>query len=146
LQRWLTEDVVHIIEDRERTAFEALQSDEERKRFIEQFWERRDPTPGTPENEVKEEHYRRIAWTNGRYGSAFEGSAPGWRTERGRFYIIHGPPDEIESHPSGGTGRFGPGSLDPWELWIYRPANGQAEIRATFIQPGGVGDYHLVEQ
>src|ERR1039457_6551913 len=97
--KWVSEDVAYIIRDDERAAFGRLQSDAEREHFIEQFWLRRDPTPGTVENEFKEEHYRRIAYTNEHYAT----SVPGWKTDRGRIYIVYGPPDEKESHPSGGT-------------------------------------------
>ena len=98
-RKWLNEDVAYIITDEERTAFKRLQTDEEREQFIEQFWLRRDPTPDTVENEFKEEHYRRIAYANEHFASGI----PGWKTDRGRIYITYGPPDEIESHPSGGT-------------------------------------------
>src|SRR5204862_970175 len=98
-EKWLNEDVAYILIDRERASFAALSTDAERERFIEQFWLRRDPTPGTAQNEFKEEYYRRIAYTNERYGTA---DAPGWRSDRGRTYMIWGPPDEIDAHPSGG--------------------------------------------
>ena len=95
--KWLNEDVAYIITDAERNAFKNLQSDPELEHFIEQFWQRRDPTPGTAENEFKEEHYRRIAYANDHFPSAI----PGWKTDRGRIYITYGPPDEKETHPSG---------------------------------------------
>ncbi len=98
-KKWLNEDVVYIITDEERKSFHQLNTDEEREQFIEQFWLRRDPTPDTAENEYKEEHYRRIAYANDHYASGI----PGWKTDRGRIYITFGPPDEIESHPSGGS-------------------------------------------
>src|ERR1043166_6292214 len=98
-RKWMNEDVTYIITDEERAAFKRLQTDEEREQFIEQFWLRRDPTPDSIENEYKEEHYRRIAYANERFASGI----PGWKTDRGRIYITFGPPDEIESHPSGGT-------------------------------------------
>ncbi|MGH9628700.1 MAG: GWxTD domain-containing protein, partial [Bryobacteraceae bacterium] len=104
-QKWLQEDIVYIISPVERAAFVRLTSDPERQRFIEQFWLRRDPSPGTAQNEYKEEHYRRIAYANQR----FRGEQPGWNTHRGRIYIVYGPPDEIEAHPSKGMQR-----------WIYR--------------------------
>src|ERR1700730_3922740 len=93
-KKWLQEEVPYIISDEERAAFLQLQTNEEREQFIEAFWQRRDPTPDTVENEFKEEHYRRIAYTNERFASGI----PGWRTDRGRIYIIWGKPDEIESH------------------------------------------------
>jgi GWxTD domain-containing protein len=113
-EKWLTEDVAYIISDEERAAFRALQSNPERERFIEQFWERRDPTPGTPANEVKEEHYRRIAYANEKFAAGI----PGWKTDRGRIYIVYGPPDEKEVHPSGDVG--GP----PYEEWLYKHNEG----------------------
>ena len=102
--RWVNSDVVYIITDVERARFQQLTTDEERERFIEQFWQRRDPNPGTERNKAKEEHYRRIAYSNQRFG----GKLPGWQTPRGRFYIVFGPPDEIESHPREG-----------YEMWRY---------------------------
>src|SRR6266446_7039709 len=98
-KKWLNEDVTYIITDEEKTAWKRLSTDEEREQFIEQFWLRRDPTPDTLENEFKEEHYRRIAYANEHYASGI----PGWKADRGRIYITYGPPDEIESHPSGGS-------------------------------------------
>ena len=98
-KKWLNEDVSYIITDEERAAFKQLSNDEERDNFIEAFWARRDPTPDTPENEFKEEHYRRIAYAN----EHFAAGIPGWKTDRGRMYVMYGPADEIESHPSGGT-------------------------------------------
>src|SRR5260221_4277762 len=101
---WLNQDVVYIVEPAERAAFERLTTDAERQKFIEQFGLRRDPTPGTAANEFKEEHYRRMAYANDR----FRAGVAGWRTDRGRAYIVLGPPDEIESHPAP------PERLDAW--------------------------------
>ena len=98
-KKWLDEDVVYIITDEERKAFKQLSNDEERDQFIEAFWQRRDPTPDTEENEFKDEHYRRIEYAN----EHFAAGVPGWRTDRGRIYITFGPADEVDSHPSGGT-------------------------------------------
>jgi len=108
-RKWLNEDVVYIITDEERVAFKRLQSDEERDKFIEQFWLRRDPTPGTVENEFKEEHYRRIAYSNEHFASA----VPGWKADQGRIYITYGPPDEKESHPA-----------ERYEEWLYHHIEG----------------------
>jgi len=98
-KKWLDEDVAWIITDEERQAFRQLSNDEERDQFIEAFWQRRDPTPDTEENEYKEEHYQRIAYAN----EHFAAGIPGWKTDRGRIYIMYGKADEVESHPSGGT-------------------------------------------
>src|SRR5262245_45835950 len=99
LRRWIDEDVSYIITGEERTAWKRLTKDEERESFIENFWLRRDPTPDSIDNEFKDEHYERIAYANEHFASGI----PGWKTDRGRIYIMHGKPDEIESHPSGGT-------------------------------------------
>src|SRR5258708_15608161 len=98
-RQWLSEDVTYIISPDERNAFLQLDTNEERKQFIEQFWLRRSSTPDLPENDFKEEHYRRIAYANEHYASGI----PGWKTDRGRMYIMWGPADEIDSHPTGGT-------------------------------------------
>ena len=145
-KKWLNEDVVYIITDEEKTAFKRLATDEEREQFIEQFWLRRDPTPDTEENEFKEEHYRRIAYTNDHYASGI----PGWKTDRGRIYIIYGPPDEIESHPSGGTYERpmeeggGETSTYPFEQWRYRYLEGiGTNIIIEFVDPTMSGEYHM---
>ena len=98
-KKWLNEDVAWIFSDEERDTFKRLSNDEERDNFIEQFWLRRDPTPDTIENEFKEEHYRRFAYAN----EHFPAGIPGWKSDRGKMYIMYGPADEIESHPSGGN-------------------------------------------
>lgn len=131
--KWVNEDAVYLIEPREREAFVRLQTDEERERFIEQFWQRRDRTPGTAKNEFKEEHYRRIGYAGERFGA---GSKAGWKTDRGRIYIVYGPPDEIESHPSGRAG--GP----PFEKWIYKVIEGIGErVMVEFVDASRDGDY-----
>jgi len=94
-RQWLTEDVTYIISPDERNAFLQLDTNEEREQFIEQFWLRRSSNPDLPENDFKEEHYhRRIAYANEHYASGI----PGWKTDRGRMYIMWGPADEVESH------------------------------------------------
>src|SRR5579884_338233 len=145
-KKWLDEDVRWIITDEERAAFKRLSNDEERDQFIEQFWLRRDPTPDTVENEYKEEHYRRIAYAN----EHFAAGIPGWRTDRGRMYIMYGPPDEIDAHPSGGeyirTPEEGGGetSTFPFETWRYRHLEGIGEqIEIEFVDKCMCGDYHM---
>src|SRR3984957_19118329 len=145
-RKWLNEDVVYIITDEEKTAFKRLATDEEREQFIEQFWLRRDPTPDTAENEFKEEHYRRIAYSNDHYASGI----PGWKTDRGRIYIVYGPPDEIESHPSGGTYERpmkeggGETSTYPFEQWRYRYLEGiGTNIIIEFVDPTMSGEFHM---
>ena len=96
---WLNGDVPYIITADERAAFSKLGTNEEREQFIEHFWQVRNPDPDLGENSYKEEHYRRMAYANEHFSSG----VPGWRTDRGHIYILWGPPDEIESHPTGGT-------------------------------------------
>ena len=145
-KRWLDEDVRYIITGDERKVFVQLSTDEERENFIESFWMRRDPTPDSMENEYKEEHYRRIAYANERFASGI----PGWKTDRGRIYIAYGPPDENESHPSGGQyqrpydegGGFT--STYPFEIWRYRWIEGiGSDILLEFVDPTMTGEYRL---
>jgi len=145
-RKWLDEDVRWIITDEERFAFMQLSNDEERDQFIEAFWQRRDPTPDTEENEFKEEHYRRIAYAN----EHFAAGIPGWKTDRGRMYIVFGPADEIDSHPSGGTYERpmeeggGETSTFPFETWRYRYLEGVGqEVMIEFVDTCMCGDYHM---
>ena len=125
--------------DEERTAFENLRFDEEREHFIENFWLRRDPTPGTPENEFRTEHYERIAYANRRFGW----DQPGWATDRGRILILLGKPDEIESHPRSSTSAGNPNY--PYEMWGYQYIDGLGRNATfTFIDPAGTGEYRLL--
>ena len=143
---WLNEDVIYIISPEERSAFLQLETNEEREQFIEQFWLRRSSNPDLPDNDFKEEHYRRIAYANEHFASGI----PGWKTDRGRIYIIWGKPDEIESHPTGGTydrpQDEGGGSTTtyPWETWRYRYLEGiQENVILEFVDPTGSGEYHM---
>ena len=145
-KQWLTEDVTYIISPDERNAFLQLDTNEEREQFIEQFWLRRSSNPDLPENDFKEEHYRRIAYANEHFASGI----PGWKTDRGRMYIMWGPADEVESHPTGGTYdrpmEEGGGSTStyPWETWRWRYLEGIGEnIILEFVDPSGSGEYHL---
>lgn len=145
-KKWLNEDVAYIITDEERKAFKQMNTDEEREQFVEQFWLRRDPTPDTVENEYKEEHYRRIAYANEHFASG----VPGWKTDRGRIYITFGPPDEIDSHPSGGTYERpvaeggGETTTFPFEDWRYRYIEGIGnDITMEFVDTTMTGEYHM---
>jgi len=145
-KKWLDEDVAYIITDEERAAFKQLSNDEERDNFIEAFWQRRDPTPDTEENEYKEEHYQRIAYAN----EHFAAGVPGWKTDRGRIYIVFGKPDEIESHPSGGSYERpmeeggGETSTFPFEQWRYRYIEGIGqEVIIEFVDTCMCGEYHM---
>src|SRR6202167_826001 len=143
---WLNEEVPYIITDEERKAFMSLSNDEEREAFIENFWLRRNPNPDSPENEFREEHYRRIQYANDHYAAG----KPGWKTDRGRIYIMWGPADSIDSHPSGGMYERpmeeggGETSTFPFEVWHYRYLEGIGEnVDLEFVDTCQCGDYHF---
>jgi GWxTD domain-containing protein len=143
---WLRNVVPDIITDEERRAFLELSTNEEREQFIEKFWRDRNPDPDSEENTFKEEHYRRLAYADEHFASGI----PGRKTDRGHIYLIWGPPDEIESHPTGGTydrpAEQGGGSTStyPWELWRYRHLEGIGEnVEIEFVDPSGTGEYHI---
>jgi GWxTD domain-containing protein len=145
-KKWLDEDVLYIISEEEKKVFKDLQSEEEKEKFIEQFWARRDTDPRTPENEFKEEHYLRIAYANERFASGI----PGWKTDRGRIYIMYGKPAEIESHPSGGSYQReyweggGTTSTFPFERWRYRHIDGIGDdIEIEFVDRSMSGEYRI---
>ena len=145
-KKWIDEDVAYIITDEERQAWKKLTTDEEREQFIEAFWRRRDPDPDTDVNEYLEEHYERVAYANEHFASGI----PGWKTDRGRIYIMYGPPNEKESHPAGGQydrpSYEGGGSTTtyPFEVWFYRylPGIGSG-IEIEFVDPTGSGEYRI---
>src|SRR5467141_1044347 len=143
---WLEKDVAYVITDEERKAFKKLVTDEERERFIEEFWRRRDPDPDTDENEFKEEYYERIAYANEHFASGI----PGWKTDRGRIWIMYGKPDERETHPMGGQydrpSYEGGGSTStyPFEQWFYRYLAGVGSgVEIEFVDPTGSGEYRI---
>ncbi len=145
-KKWLNEEVLWIITPEERTAFNRLETDDERQQFIEQFWLRRDPTPDTEENELKEEHYRRIAWANDRFASGI----PGWKTDRGMVYIKFGPADERTEHPTGGPGvrpieeGGGETTFFPYEQWRYRYLDGVGQdITIEFVDKTMTNEYRM---
>jgi GWxTD domain-containing protein len=109
-RQWVDQDVRWIIMPEERAAFLGLTNDDERDEFIKQFWVRRNPTPDSPENKFREEHYRRIAYANVHFAAGMAG----WMSDRGRIYIVNGKPDSIDSHPAGGLGE-----AKPFEVWHY---------------------------
>ena len=128
--KWLNEDVAYIIDQAERTTFLGLTTNEERDKFVEQFWEHRNPSPGSP-NKFKEEHYRRLAYANRHFTSG----VPGWRTDRGHIYILYGPPDELEAYPHAPV---------PKEVWLYHHVQGVGDnATITFVDSTGQGDYRL---
>ena len=143
---WLEKDVTYVITDEERKAFKKLATDDERERFIEEFWRRRDPDPDTDENEFKEEYYERIAYANEHFASGI----PGWKSDRGRIWIMYGKPDERETHPSGGNYERpsyeggGNTSTYPFENWFYRYLPGVGSgVEIEFVDPTGSGEYRI---
>lgn len=145
-KKWRNQDVVYIITEEEYQVFTSLSTDDERDAFIEQFWGRRDPDPSTLDNEYKIEYYRRILYAN----ENFTAGIPGWKTDRGRIYIMFGPPDRIESMPAGGhyhrKRKEGGGhtSVFPFEIWEYRHILGVGDdIELEFVDDGGGGLYEL---
>ncbi len=147
-KKWLDEDVIYIISPEERHSFLQLSTNEEREQFIEAFWQRRNPDPDSAENTFKEEHYRRIAYANEHYASGI----PGWKTDRGKIYIMWGAPDEVDAHPTGGNWDRpmdqGGGSTTtyPYEDWRYRYLEGTGlgeNVELEFVDPTSTGEYHL---
>src|SRR6478672_3562826 len=143
---WLEKDVTNVITDEERKAFKKLATDDEREKFIEEFWRRRDPDPDTDENEFKEEYYERIAYANEHFASGI----PGWKSDRGRIWIMYGKPDERETHPMGGAyerpSYEGGGSTStyPFEIWFYRYLAGVGSgVEIEFVDPTGSGEYRI---
>jgi GWxTD domain-containing protein len=131
--RWISEDVRWIISAQEKEAFLKLATNEERDHFVVEFWERRNPNPGGKENLFKEEHYRRLAFSN----DHFAAKLPGWETDRGHVYIVYGPPDSIDKYPSAG-------SNPPEEVWNYRRMPGaHSDVSLRFVDRCACGDYGL---
>ncbi|HEY2861487.1 MAG TPA: GWxTD domain-containing protein [Terracidiphilus sp.] len=119
---WLDEDVHWVIAPSEREAYLRLPDNAERLAFIKQFWQRRNPDPASGENTFKEEHYRRLAYSNVHFASG----DPGWTTDRGHIYIVYGPPDSVDAHRS-------PVGSAPFEVWHYRTV----KDRSLSTQLGG---------
>jgi len=136
-KKWLDEEVVYIISSRERAVFLALQTDRERNIFIEAFWKHRNPDPRSDKNPFKEEHYRRLEYANKVYGRS--SPLPGWKTDRGRIYIILGPPRNIEQYTN-------VNGVYPTEIWFYLgdPFVGlPTAFNLIFFKRNGTGDYIL---
>jgi GWxTD domain-containing protein len=141
-KKWLDEDVRWIISDQERAVFKKLADDKERDRFVVEFWERRNPSPGGSRNRVKEEHYRRLGYV---YQHFSEDVVPGWKTDRGRVYIMWGPPDGIErrSRFEGLQGNGLPRQINSEEWrWSYIDGLG-CNVVIEFEGNDRGGGYHL---
>ncbi len=136
-RKWLEEEVVYIITPKEKEVFLQLETDRERNLFMEAFWKHRDPNPSTPENEFKDEHYRRIQYANHNFGK--EGPGAGWRSARGRIYILLGQPGYIERFTNYAE-------VYPTIIWSYsaRPELGLLQaFNVVFFKRGGLGEYEL---
>jgi len=134
---WLDEEVVYIITSKERDVFRKLETDKERDIFIEAFWKHRDPTPGTPRNEFRDEHYQRRKYANEYFGRG--SPRPGWMTDRGRIHIILGPPRNIEDHDN-------INGVYPVQIWSYDgdPDYGlPTGFNIIFFKKHGMGEYVL---
>ncbi|MDH4271751.1 MAG: GWxTD domain-containing protein, partial [Candidatus Aminicenantes bacterium] len=134
---WLEEEVVYIITSTERDVFQKLETDRERDIFIEAFWKHRDPTPGTPQNEFKNEHYKRVKYANEYFSRGTP--RPGWLTDRGRIHIILGPPKNIEDFDS-------INGVYPVQIWSYEgdPEYGlPTGFNIIFFKKHGMGEYVL---
>jgi GWxTD domain-containing protein len=145
-QKWLDEDVRYIITDQERGEFAKLGTDQQREAFVIAFWEERNPNPGSEKNIFKQEHYRRLAYTN----THFAANVPGYKTDRGRIYIMYGPPTSVERHYSA-VGSENASSLVgghpipyDWELWHYRYIEriGQ-DVAIKFVDTCGCGQFQI---
>lgn len=135
---WLEKDVFYLITSREKSGFFKLENDRQRDLFIREFWRQRDPSPGTPRNEFREEHYRRLAVADRLFSRGT--SKPGWRTDRGRIYIILGPPVNRQyfDHPD----------IYPIELWYYQGAKSDRIapfFHVMFVKKFGSGDFVLYD-
>ena len=145
-KKWLEQDVVYIITEEEKSVFKELSGPAEKEQFIEQFWYRRDPDPKTGFNEFKEEHYRRIAFSNERFHSG----KPGWQSDRGRIYIIHGKPASKETYTAGSGYQRpfqeggGGTTTYAWEKWHYHFIEGIGPgVTLEFVDKSMSGEFKL---
>jgi GWxTD domain-containing protein len=138
LERWRREFVAPIITPEEARLFDSLLTREQRLAFVEQFWRRRDPTPGTEENEFRARYLERFM----NAGRLFRCGKPGWQTDRGRIYILLGPPTTVTRNP------MGRGSTEhPSEIWTYDGLPGvelPSSLDVVFVDFSGTGDFKLV--
>lgn len=129
--------VSYIVLPQEREVFFQLSNDRDRDIFIESFWKQRDPTPGTPQNEFRDEHIKRFQYANAHYGRGTP--REGWQTDMGRIYIILGPPASDE--------RFeGKAGIHPCHVWYYygdQTKGLPTYFALVFFQRGGSGEFKL---
>lgn len=141
-KKWLEEVVPYIITDAEKDIFINLPTELERGKFIENFWKKRDPNPETAENEFKLEYYKRIALANKFFGTS---SIDGWRTERGKIYILLGPPNEIQRDLRASETSFSTfhGPKEIWSYWNLPNPRLPYNMEFVFVDKFGTGNYVL---
>lgn len=141
-RQWLDEVVPYIITPAEKEVFLQLRTEKGRGEFIESFWRKRDPNPATPDNEAKLEYYRRIAQANKLFSTS---GIAGWRTDRGRIYILLGPPKEVQrdfgSQASGLSAFTGP--KETWQYWDLPNPKLPYNMEFVFVDRFGTGSYVL---
>jgi len=120
-EKWLKEEVALLVLPEEKAAFEALKTDEDKDRFIELFWAKRDPSPGSKVNEFRDEWMARLAHVNKVY--AFGVGPKGWRSDMGKVYLTFGPPSQVKGGATGVRTEAQEGTQfeAPAEFWIYPP-------------------------
>ncbi|RKX71772.1 hypothetical protein DRP53_00360 [candidate division WOR-3 bacterium] len=123
------DQLMYIATPEELSRMKKIRDPKKRRQAYEEFWKSRDPTPGTEENELKEEYLARIRYAE----ENFKMGDLGWRSDRGKIYIKYGPPDEIESHPFEAATRA-------YEIWYYYNRN----LKFIFIDRYGFGRYELL--
>ncbi|HEX8370717.1 MAG TPA: GWxTD domain-containing protein [Pyrinomonadaceae bacterium] len=137
-KQWLEKDARYIITENEKEVARNLKTEADQEQFVENFWRRRDPDPETEINEFKEEYYDRIAYADEHFPSGI----PGWKTDRGKIYILYGKPDRIEK----GRAEFEENENVPFEKWFYRQITGiGSDVRLTFIDPTESLEFRLTK-
>ena len=138
LKKWIRDYVRYIITDKEKGEWKNLADNKAKVAFIEMFWARRDPTPETPENEYRDDYLQRWGYVL----ENFSAGKPGWRTDRGRIYLMLGPPSSIQRNPMGRDA-----TERPSEVWTYNSINNSklpASVDVSFVDFMGYGDYEIV--
>ena len=125
--------LIYLMSAGEQGVFSSL-SVEGKRSWLRQFWAKRDPSPGTPENEARQRFYSAMRDANRRFGEGGASRVPGWRTDRGRIYLKYGAPDEVLERRSGG-------STYPYEVWKYTRVRA---LKYVFMDLTRFGNYTLI--
>lgn len=125
----------YIATRKEISDWEKLTTVEAKSTFIYHFWERRDDTPGTPDNEVKDDYFNRVLHANHNFANLMQ--KKGWKTDFGRIYVTYGKPYEIERFPN-------ELNTKPYEIWFYDSIEGESSIMFVFADLNGFGEYRLI--